>query len=394
MSLFWVFIKECRSLMRDKTSLFTFLVVPMILIGILGMALSNVFSSGESSQMELDPLAVFIVNQDEGPLGNQFLSQIIGTEELAEWFQQVEKKEEAELQIIIPTDFSKKVWEDSVEPIQLTFMTDDPSQTLVSVMEQFVEQFIRQVQMYTMLEEQMSTTAFALRDNDIDSVMQETQTGLGHQENIINKSVGEIEKPLSSFQYYSVAMGVMYLLFLSLSGTKALIEEKRQMTLQRLMITPQSMIQILLGKFLGWTVLGILQFLILVLGTHWLYGVDWGESLGKLLVLIICYSFAISSLGLLMSTIFHNEEVTDQVGSIGIMVMSALGGSMAPIYILPDMLNTIAKITPNAWALQTILSIVEGVNWSVIWLPNFTLLAIGVCSLSVGAIRIHKQLKT
>lgn len=378
MSWFWVFIKECKSFLRDKVSLITYLVVPMILIGILGMALSNAFVSGSSSQVELEPITLFIENKDEGPLGEQLFLTML-SEELSTWFIISDQSEGAFLHVTIPNDFSNKVW--LGQQINFVLKAEDRSRILVSMLEQVVEQFIREAQMLTFLQGKV----------DFNSI---TVAGEISLPLVVEKSVaGSEQEPLSSFQYYAVGMGVMYLLFLGIGATKAFMEERRQMTLLRLKVTPQSIVKILFGKFLGWTALGVLQFGVLVTGTRWIYGVHWGTSYTQLFVVILGYAFAIAAIGFLLATFFEKEETTDQIGSISVMVMAAVGGSMAPMFLFPEIVNTLAKILPNAWALQTILSIIEGVSWKSVWLALTTLMSMGFVSLSIGAIRVNQQLK-
>lgn len=41
------------------------------------------------------------------------------------------------------------------------------------------------------------------------------------------------------------------------------------------------------------------------------------------------------------------------MGGIGIQILAILGGSMLPIYVFPDTLQTIANVAPNKWALTS-----------------------------------------
>jgi ABC-2 type transport system permease protein len=53
---------------------------------------------------------------------------------------------------------------------------------------------------------------------------------------------------------------------------------------------------------------------------------------------------------MLMGAVFRTEQ---QAGGFGIMlglVLAALGGSMMPIELFSDTMQTVAKFTPHAWA--------------------------------------------
>ena len=86
-------------------------------------------------------------------------------------------------------------------------------------------------------------------------------------------------KPVESFQYYAAAMGVMFLLMTVVQGVTTMILEKEQAVYNRLLLTKLTFTQYLTGKMLGLIIISLAQAFLIILGTKFLFGVDWGPSL-------------------------------------------------------------------------------------------------------------------
>nr|MBR9646626.1 ABC transporter permease [Streptococcus sp. 11-4097] len=78
------------------------------------------------------------------------------------------------------------------------------------------------------------------------------------------------------------------------------------------------------------------------------------------------YAICVSGLSMLIAAFIREEKMADVMGGIGIQILAILGGSMLPIYVFPDTLQTIANVAPNKWALTSFLNIMSGTSWDVL----------------------------
>jgi ABC-type multidrug transport system permease subunit len=68
--------------------------------------------------------------------------------------------------------------------------------------------------------------------------------------------------------------------------------------------------------------------------------------------MIIATSFAVSSLGIFLAAVANTRQQAHNLSTIIILVMSAIGGSMIPLFIMPPILQKIALLSVNYWGIQ------------------------------------------
>jgi ABC-2 type transport system permease protein len=141
----------------------------------------------------------------------------------------------------------------------------------------------------------------------------------------------------------------MFVLFNALSLTQVFITERKNWTMQRLMIMPITPAQILGGKLFGQYILGLMQFgVMIIVGT--LLGVRWGDPLG-VAALVLAYTLSVTALGLALSTLIKTSGQAQGVSLLIGMTLSPLGGAWWPLSITPPVMQTIGRvISPIAWS--------------------------------------------
>src|SRR3974377_1577807 len=79
-NLWYIAKKDLIQILRDRTSLFFLLAVPLVLIIVVGFAFGNLFSGSNSSQITI---AVAVSNQDSGSVGKAIVDALhINTDQL------------------------------------------------------------------------------------------------------------------------------------------------------------------------------------------------------------------------------------------------------------------------------------------------------------------------
>ncbi|WP_170119619.1 ABC transporter permease [Tumebacillus permanentifrigoris] len=196
------------------------------------------------------------------------------------------------------------------------------------------------------------------------------------------------EKAVSAKQYYAVAMTAMFLLYNVAIGAKSILNERGTETLARMMVSPTSKSSILLGKFVGTLLYSMIQFVVMVLATRFIFGVEWGGNGAQVLVLGLMYAVAVAGLSMMIASMISSEKVADLVSGIGALIAAVLGGSIVPLSEFPDLMQKLSLVTPNAWALNGLLDIMSGTTWQALWLPMLMLLGMGTVTLCVGTWRL------
>lgn len=174
--------------------------------------------------------------------------------------------------------------------------------------------------------------------------------------------------------YFVPSMSIFFLMFAAFEGTRSILEEERDGTLHRLMTTPTSISQILLGKIGGTFLTGILQFVVLVLVSMLAFQVHWSNAWLPLVLMSLATVLAATSLGAFLASFARNANQAGNIGTSVNLVFAILGGNFILTTAFPDWLTVFSKLTINRWALDGFVTLaLEGGALADI-LPNVGIL--------------------
>ena len=187
-------------------------------------------------------------------------------------------------------------------------------------------------------------------------------------------------------------MMIMFAMFFTLGGVGTLVVEREGGTLRRLLVLPLSKFTILSGKLLGIYSAGVAQIAILVLVGAFAFGADWGREPVGLTILILCYAFAITSLGMLMAALVRTSAQANTLSTVIILPMAALGGAWWPLDIVPPWMQTFGHLFPTAWAMDGFTDLItRGLGTTDILLEAGVLLLYGIVFMAIGVWRFRYE---
>ncbi len=173
------------------------------------------------------------------------------------------------------------------------------------------------------------------------------------QVNVIDLFAADPDKsPTNAF--YAAAVAVMFLLFTTTASAGVLLEEEQNGTLERLLVSRLTMSQLLIGRLVYVWLLGIVQLCIMFLWGWLVFGINLftPAHLAGFAVMAAATSAASAGFGLVLATACRTRAQLDGLGTMLILVMSAIGGCMVPRFVMPDWMQSVGLITFNAWALD------------------------------------------
>lgn len=179
--------------------------------------------------------------------------------------------------------------------------------------------------------------------------------------------------------YSAGAVAFMFLLFASVHGAVSLLEEQESGILDRVLAGPGGVGVLVDGKFLYVIGQGFVQVSVIFAVAWLVYGVDVPGHLGPWLVISGAASLACAGLAMLLATACATRRQAQTVANTVILVLSALGGSMVPRFLMPEVLKDAGWLTPNTWALEAYSGVFwRGEDLSAVLLPVALLAATGV----------------
>jgi len=202
--------------------------------------------------------------------------------------------------------------------------------------------------------------------------------------------VGEDKKsPMISF--YAAAIGVMFLMFTASGSAGALLDEAESGTLERVLSTRVTMTKLLAGKLVFNTLLAFVQLVAMFLWGWAVFKLDFFSHLAGFAVMGICTAFAVAAFGMLLASACQTRAQLGALSTLVILIMSSVGGSMFPRFLMPESMQKAGLLTINAWAIDGFTKVFwRDLPVTALWPQVSVLLGIGVV-LFVVARRIARR---
>ena len=327
-----------RRLFRQRANIFFVIIFPMMLILLLGATFGGGFTP-----------AIGVVDRDIGPLGKDLVASLEELEDInvkrysseGDLLDAVER-DRVKAGLVIPKgyDAALRAGDDIVLRLFIRPGSFGPRATVEAVVGQ-----------QSML---IRSARFAQRegveslDDALEGAAQAAAGVSGVQVRTTIAGVSSSSDELGKFDEGASTQLLLFIFITSLMGSVALIETRRLGVARRMYSTPTAARTILAGETLGRLGIALVQGLIIIFGSALIFGVSWGNPAGAALILIM-YSLVGAGAGMLLGSVFNNDQQASSVALLLGLGLAALGGSMAPLEVFPDTMKTIAHITPHAW---------------------------------------------
>jgi ABC-2 type transport system permease protein len=190
--------------------------------------------------------------------------------------------------------------------------------------------------------------------------------------------VGENKNnPMVSF--YAAAIGVMFLLFTASSAGGALLDEAESGTLDRVLSSRVTMGTLLAGKLCYCSLLAFSQLVVMFVWAWLVFKLDFIPHLAGFAIMGVSTAFAVGAFGMLLASTCRTRAQLGPLSTLVILIMSSVGGSMFPRFLMPEAMQKAGLLTINAWAIDGFTK----VFWrdepvSHLWPQVLVLLVVGI----------------
>jgi len=162
--------------------------------------------------------------------------------------------------------------------------------------------------------------------------------------------VGENHPDMISF--YAAAIGVMFLLFTTSGAAGAMLDEAESGTLDRVLSSRVTMTSLMLGKMAFNSLLAFIQLVVMFLWGWAVFKLDFWAHIPGFTIMGVCTAAAVAAFGMLLASICTTRAQLGALSTLIILVMSSIGGSMFPRFLMPEAMQKAGLLTINAWAID------------------------------------------
>jgi len=378
-----VTIRETRAYLHDRGELAFSLLLPIAIFALMYGAFG-----GES----MFHGTAYVVNEDvDGAYSTRLIERLDELDNLdvslLSWSEASAKLRRSDVLLVvcIPEDFSARLI--SGWPTQLVFRQrgngGEEGQIVASLVRGVADEISQEIQVERQVQralvgkgigqEKIQTTVQKLLDREREFPI------VGVSEETIGTGVDPV---------YQFLPGIvtMFVLFSITLNARAIVEERRKGTLERLLTTRLRVGELFTGKFLASVSRGLLQTFILLALAYIVFQIFTPVSFIQALVIVLFFAAAGSALGLVIASIVRSEDAASWIAVFFTMAMVMISGTFVPI---PEdsILYTISKLSINTHAnvaLNTVIA--EGGSLADVGLELTVLAGVGVVGLILSRI--------
>ena len=338
--------KDSRIFLRDRFALAFSFLFPLVFVAGFSLALGDV--GGQD-----DELVLFVSTQEE-PGGDglswMIIDQITGDvrapAEYVEYGEALRRVESGEIDgfVLFTQDFTARLFGEP--PAAVEVVLGDASagrQAALRALAGSIASGIgRVLKVMSVVTEVAGPEALAAVDPS------ELVGGPGLVE-LVPEQVGLIE-PKSASSFTLPGYLTMFVFFAAAMGAEAIVRERRNHTLERLMSNGARRESVVLGKFLSALYRGFLQVLVLWVAGIFVFNIDLGVSPAAVVLISLLMVLASSAFGVMLASVVRTENAASGLGVLGSLALAPLGGCWWPLFITPQWMQSLAKLTPHGWA--------------------------------------------
>jgi ABC-2 type transport system permease protein len=161
--------------------------------------------------------------------------------------------------------------------------------------------------------------------------------------------IGEVET-INPANYVIPGYLVMFVFMAAAVAAEAIVVERQNWTLERLLVSSVQREAILGGLFLGTAAKGLVQILIFWGVGMALFHIDMGFAPSAVILLSVLMVIVSSAFAIMLATFAKTRRSAASMAVVMSLLLAPLGGCWWPLFITPEWMQFIAKITPHGWA--------------------------------------------
>ncbi|WP_339168528.1 ABC transporter permease [Paenibacillus sp. FSL R5-0341] len=325
-----IFATSMKRKLQNPVVFVNYILLPLLLILILGNALSGVFQTGdkETKSTFVSQISTVVVNEDSGDVGKNIVS-FLSSENNKEMFDvKVESSSTQALKMLESGEVEQYIY----LPKDLTSEYEDKKNGNIMVYGK--DNNIEKVNITDLALSAYGDGYLAMEvasTNNPNIVYSHEYSNMLAAPGTTTEASTESGSNISAMSYYGVTMLVLILVY-GLANTMNFVQEEYSEALgDRYLVSPISKTALIMGQFLTGCTISILQGAVIVFCAKLFFNVSYGDNMMFVFFIIIAGSIFFNALGLLLGVIGRRIKQVDGVVTLLIPVMTFVGGGFVKL---------------------------------------------------------------
>ncbi|MGQ0828305.1 MAG: ABC transporter permease [Bacteroidota bacterium] len=378
--------KEMLILLRDRVGLSILFIMPMILIFVMTLIQDSAFKN-----INEKGIPIVFVDEDNDSLGAAvevglknsslcyFYDSINGRPATAQSAKEAVASGKFLVGIIIPKGATEAIRNnveqlvnqalgiDSVsaiisaktDSVEITIFIDPITKksfltSVISTLREFISGIKTQI-MFKTFSDQISAL-IPDKKNTPDDAFGKTQIIKYAEIYASNQAVVTVP---NAVQHNVPAWTIFAMFFIVMPLAGSMVKEKNEGSAFRLNTMPSSFLFLINGKIIVYVLVCLIQFVLMMsVGLFFLpmLGLPtlvMGNSPMGIFIITITTAFAATGYGVMVGTISSTEQQGAIMGSLSVLLLSAIGGVWVPTYVMPELMRQISIISPLNWSMNS-----------------------------------------
>jgi len=365
--------KEFIHVLRDPRSLMMGIGMPMLLLFLFGYALT----------LDVDRVPLVVWDQAETAQSREFVSRFSGSRyfdlrQHAAGYRAIEEaidRREALIALVIPVDFDRLLSRGERAPVQTILDGSDPTTATIALgyAEATAGQFSRDVALSQMLRAGIQPRVPSL----------ELKPRVWFNTDMVSRNF-----------IFPGLIAVVMMIMAAILTSLCLAREWETGTMEQLIATPVSPLELIFGKLAPYFCIGVLDLILCVCVGEFVFDVPLRGSLGLLAALALLFLFGALSFGILLSIITKSQLLASQLAIVTTVLPAfLLSGFIFPIENMPLPIQTVTRLISARYFVFILRGIyLKDVGMAVLWPEALFLGVFGTLVLAVAVKRFKKKI--
>jgi ABC-2 type transport system permease protein len=416
-------IKDFKVLARDRGGMVSLFLMPIMFILVMSFAQQDMYSVGTADK----PVKLLVVSSDEGNLAEEVISSLSSLEgmEIVQTFEDktltFQKAENLivtgkyNVAIVFPSDFSEGILssatDDSSQEATVTFIADPSTSTqflapIRGSVEGYIQSMVAYAQLPIRIQGGFNQLAAEVPSEQAPFVAQigdafisqmidrntDQNANLGVRFEQISPAAYKAPQFPTSVEQNVPGYTIFGVFFIVQVLATSILSEKQDGTFRRLLVSPLSRAALLLGKLLPFYLVNLIQVTSMFAIGKFVFDMNLGQDPLALIVITMSTAAAATGMGLLVATMGKTPEQIGGLSTMLALTLAALGGVMIPSFVMPQVMQNIAKISPHNWALSGYQDvIVRGLGLNAVVNESLVLIGFAVVFFIIALWRFRFQ---